>query len=211
MNISSLTHFGTLKITGPDASQFLQGQLTSDIRELTAANHQLTAFCNRQGRVLALMDIFRLNDDFYLSLPQELLETIQKELQKYIVASKVKIEDFSHAYAVTVNSDFLLSQMRALLPFIGLDQTGQFLPHPLGLVNLGAVSFTKGCFVGQEIIARMQHRSTTKKELQYLEVSEDALPALQETHTVVNTLKINPQTYAVLVITDTKMLYTTSD
>ncbi|MFA6037990.1 MAG: hypothetical protein WC748_07735 [Legionellales bacterium] len=211
MNITSPTHFGTLKVHGLDATAFLQGQLTSDIHLLTTGAHQLTAFCNRQGRVLALMDIFRLNEDYFLTLPQELLPIIQKELQKYIVSSKVKIDDYSHEYTLTVSQDFRLSQMKALIPFIGLDQTAQFLPHPLGLVKLGAVSFNKGCFVGQEIIARMQHRATLTKELQYLEVSEDALPALQETQTMVNTLKINPQTYAVLVITDTKMLYTTSD
>jgi folate-binding protein YgfZ len=219
MNKIPLTHFGTLKVSGADAARFLQGQLTCDIHELKAHTHQLGAFCNRQGRVLALMDIFRVADDYFLTLPQELIEIIHKELQKYIVFSKATIENITQAFAVTVNNDFLLMQMRAHIPYIGQAQTGQFLPHPIGLVKLGAVSFKKGCFVGQEIIARMQHRATLTKELHYFEIPCTQIPAvgeaimLDEHHSgiLVNALPLAPGIYAVLVITDVKMLYTTTD
>ncbi|MGA2654464.1 MAG: hypothetical protein ABSF18_00600 [Gammaproteobacteria bacterium] len=214
--MTKLTHFGTLKVTGPDAAQFLQGQLTNDIRELKASNHQLSALCNRQGRVLALMDVFRVNDDYFLTLPQALISTIHPLLQKYIVAAKVHIIDASHEYSITVNQDFLQQQMRAIIPFIGLAQSGLFLPHPLGLVNLGAVSFNKGCFVGQEIIARMQHRTTNTKALHYFEIQQNPPPNIGETlelpkypkGTIVNALEISPNTYAILMILDEKMLYT---
>jgi folate-binding protein YgfZ len=217
--MNTLTHFATLKVSGADAAQFLQGQLTNDIHDLDKAHHQLSALCNRLGRVLALMDIFRIEDEYFLTLPQELLTTILPLLQKYIVFSKVNITDVSNEYSVTVNQDFLLTQMRALIPFIGMAQSGQFLPHPLGLVQLGAVSFKKGCFVGQEIIARMQHRTTNTRSLYYFEIQQSHIPAIGEAINIpdypsailVNTLEIHPGTHAILVILDAKMLYTTPD
>ncbi len=41
----------------------------------------------------------------------------------------------------------------------------QLLPHHIGLVDLGAISFDKGCYTGQEIVARMQYRGNLKQHL----------------------------------------------
>lgn len=49
------------------------------------------------------------------------------------------------------------------VPELDANTSGQFLPHDLNLIALGAVSLTKGCYTGQEIITRMQHRGTLKK------------------------------------------------
>lgn len=203
------TPFSTLKVSGPDAMHFLQGQLTCDMREMLPMMHQWGAFCNRQGRVLALMDVFRMEDDYFLTLPQEIMATIYQELKKYIVFSKVTIDDVTQDYPRQQSPEFLLTQMRELIPFIGQAQSGKFLPHPLGLVKLGAISFKKGCFVGQEIIARMQHRATLKKELQYFEIHCNQIPAVgdeiswDEYHKgiLVNALLIGEKTCAILVIT----------
>ncbi len=209
MNTTS-THLGALKVSGKDAAAFLQGQLTCDIHKIMPATHQLGAFCNRQGRVLALMDVFCMQEDYFLTLPLDLIETIQRTLEKFIVASKVKIENISEDYQLILSNDFLLNQMRARIPFIAAAQTELFLPHPLGLVDLFVVSFTKGCFVGQEIIARMQHRTQIKKSLQYFEIERDAMPNVGEnimldderTAVLVNSLSLAPQHYAVLAIVE---------
>ena len=49
--------------------------------------------------------------------------------------------------------------------------SGAFLPQMLALDELGAVSFTKGCYLGQEVIARAQHRGQVKRRLTRLEWS----------------------------------------
>lgn len=51
------------------------------------------------------------------------------------------------------------------IPELYPQTVGEFFPHDLNLHNLGAVSFTKGCFRGQEIVARMQHRGKLKRSL----------------------------------------------
>ncbi|OGT62672.1 MAG: hypothetical protein A3E85_00270 [Gammaproteobacteria bacterium RIFCSPHIGHO2_12_FULL_45_12] len=51
------------------------------------------------------------------------------------------------------------------IPSIYPETSEKFLPHELNLEHLGALSFEKGCFTGQEIIARMQYRGKLKKRL----------------------------------------------
>lgn len=51
------------------------------------------------------------------------------------------------------------------LPELYPQTVGSFFAHDLNLPKLGAVSFTKGCFRGQEIVARMQHRGKLKRSL----------------------------------------------
>lgn len=252
----SLTHLGVLKVSGADAASFLQGQLSSDIRTLEPLQQQLGAFCNRQGRVLALMDILRIAQDYFLIIPKEIIHNIQSQLQKYIVFSQAKIDDVSDFYTglaiirekpeLEINEgilfqhtpaapwqlwahkdaaqtyfselnqtqsigqikDYLLAQIHAHIPFIGAAQTALFLPHPLDLVSLGAVNFKKGCYVGQEIIARMQYRGHNTKHLHHDIIHSPTLPAPKTevtlpqntTATVVNAQALGEQQYAVLVI-----------
>ena len=59
-----------------------------------------------------------------------------------------------------------LADIRAELPWIGGKTSGQFLAHSLNLDLSGAVSFSKGCYVGQEIIARMEYRGRPKRRMQ---------------------------------------------
>jgi folate-binding protein YgfZ len=42
---------------------------------------------------------------------------------------------------------------------------GDTFPHEAGFDRLGGVSFTKGCFVGQEVVARMQHKTVSRKRV----------------------------------------------
>ncbi len=54
------------------------------------------------------------------------------------------------------------------IPWLSQQTSGQFLPHNLNLPALKAVDFKKGCFTGQEIIARMQYKGKLKQELALL-------------------------------------------
>lgn len=58
-----------------------------------------------------------------------------------------------------------LLDIRKGIPEIYLNTSERFLAHHLNLPALNAVCFSKGCYHGQEIIARMQYRSTIKKQL----------------------------------------------
>ncbi|RMG44376.1 MAG: folate-binding protein [Acidobacteria bacterium] len=60
---------------------------------------------------------------------------------------------------------FRLAELREGLPWIHEETAGQFVPQMLGLERMGAVSFSKGCYPGQEVVARTQHLGTVKRVL----------------------------------------------
>lgn len=67
-----------------------------------------------------------------------------------------------------------LADIKAELPWVSEKTSGKFLAHSLNLDISGAVSFTKGCYVGQEIIARMEYRGTPKRRMRRLQLPLDA-------------------------------------
>jgi folate-binding protein YgfZ len=50
---------------------------------------------------------------------------------------------------------------------VTLPVSGAYLPQMLGLTDLGAVAFDKGCYLGQEVVARAQHRGEVKRRLRH--------------------------------------------
>jgi len=185
-----------LKVSGPDAKAFLQSQLTNDIDSLTEDKLQINAYCQHQGKIIALLWVFIKNDNFYLSFPKDLNEIVLSKLNMFKLMSKVTIEDFSlqiNQYGLIDekldgsmeirNNLSLLTTRKTLessvdinlwekacidneLPEIYLKNSEQFIPQALNLDidNLG-VSFTKGCYPGQEVVARMHYLGKPKRRL----------------------------------------------
>ncbi len=60
---------------------------------------------------------------------------------------------------------FLLTEILAAQPRVFGDNIGEFVPQMLNLERIGAISFTKGCYVGQEIVARTQHLGRIKRRM----------------------------------------------
>ena len=217
-NIFPLLHLGILKISGPDAATFLQGQLTCNVFELNATHAFFAALCNPKGRAIASFFILKKADDFLMILPLELLATIQQRLQKYKLRAKVDLSDSSDSltliglsesntslkprFSVTqepilrlhidtrqlliVNTeqtpalwqDFIQKGFHAThsdywryldivsgLPWLTEKTTEAFIPQMLSLDKLGGISFNKGCYTGQEIIARTHYLGKTKRAL----------------------------------------------
>lgn len=155
----------TIRISGDSTKPFLQGQLTCDVEHLAPMQYQLAAICNPQGRVIALFHLILADHIYYLIMPSGLTAIVMRTLGKYAVFYKVLMEE-------TINELPLLPSMPVIeMPRIYPETSGMFLPHELNLDKLGALSFTKGCYTGQEIIARMQHRGKLKNRLYVAEVS----------------------------------------
>ena len=57
--------------------------------------------------------------------------------------------------------------IRAGLPWITAATQDQFLPQMIGLDAIGGVSFSKGCYTGQEIVARARYRGEVKRKLHF--------------------------------------------
>lgn len=80
------------------------------------------------------------------------------------------------------------------IPTISAAARDLFLPHYIGLVDLGAVSFDKGCYKGQEVVARMHYRAKIKKFVGHcvLEGEQDLNPG----ETLAQGEVVNAYTYA---------------
>jgi folate-binding protein YgfZ len=71
---------------------------------------------------------------------------------------------------------FDTSLINNTIPWLSAAVSASFLPQMLGLVDLGAVDFAKGCYLGQEVVARAQHRGQVKRLLRVLQFTgADAL------------------------------------
>jgi folate-binding Fe-S cluster repair protein YgfZ len=78
---SDLDYLGVLAIHGNDAGDFLQSQLSNDIKNCEEPGSQLSAYCTPKGRILGLMRIFKQGDTFYLRLPADSLEAVLQRLR----------------------------------------------------------------------------------------------------------------------------------
>ena len=147
-----------IKITGPDAFQFLQGQVSNDLRRLDNEAEILAAWCNPKGRVIWFGTLRRDDDGFSLSAPAEIAEDVIKRLTMFRFRSKLEFERVDTGE--TMDPSIAIERG---CPFIGKQQSGQFTPHMLNLDLLDAISFDKGCYPGQEIVARTHYKGATKR------------------------------------------------
>lgn len=184
-----------LQVSGVDTKKFLQGLTTADLNLLNKDNDLLfTAFANLKGRIISLCFVKLIDDNtLLLSVDEGVVEGLISWLKKYGMFSKVSFEvnaDYSLMYReegflnhdITKNGEqsnisFEEVQKRNIinkLAFINADNFEKLLPAELELDNLeSVVCYTKGCYMGQEVIARMHYKAKLKKELAVVSSSND--------------------------------------
>jgi len=230
--LADLSHLAVLRAEGADTQSFLQGQFSNDIRLVSEARAQLSAYCNAKGRMFAIFLIFQRSDGaYYLQLPAVLAEPTLKRLRMYILRAKVKLEfadaGFGRIGLSGPNAETLLKNMlgnapvntydnitsddvtvvrlpgpharfalhaplarlmpmwqtlsakaipvgagpwswldiMAGIPSILPGTVEEFVPQMANLELVGGVSFTKGCYPGQEIVARMHYLGRLKQRM----------------------------------------------
>lgn len=239
--IADLSHLALIRAHGEEAAPFLQGQLSNDIRQVDVEHGQLSAYCNPNGRMLAILRIFMRADAYYLQLPAALQPATLNHLKMFVLRAKLTLDgadqDLIRIGLSGPNAARLLSAMISAVPahidessqhegvtvlrlagphprfelIAGLDAamrlwsllaaqataagvsawswldiaagiptvlpgtTDAFIPQMVNLDWLGGVSFQKGCYPGQEIVARVQHLGRVKQRL-YLAHVDDAIP-----------------------------------
>jgi len=156
----------TLKVTGADAFEFLQGQLTNDLRRLESEPEILAAWCSPKGRVIWFGTVRRSDDGYALSIIAGMGDALVRRLTLFRFRAKVDFEVVSDGQ--TLDETFLVENG---IPWIGAAQAEQYTPHMLNLDLLDAVSFGKGCYTGQEIVARTHYKGATKRRALRFEAS----------------------------------------
>jgi folate-binding protein YgfZ len=157
-----------VEISGPDAEKFLQGQLSNDIAAMIpgAAASMLAGFHSPQGRVIALLELRRpARDEFCAHLPTDIVELVTTRLRRFVLRSKLQIGGATSASPDAATTSHA-ARIAAGLPQVYAATTEWFVAQMLNLDVIGAISFTKGCYTGQEIIARAHYRGRIKRRMQ---------------------------------------------
>jgi len=132
--------------------------------------------------VLALLRLARLaEDDYVAQLPAELAAAVTQRLGRYVLRARLRIEP-RDAAATPLPGDWPAARSRradvaAGLPQVYAATSERFVAQMLNLDCLGAVSFTKGCYTGQEVIARAHYRGRVKRRMQRFALAAPAAAA----------------------------------
>jgi folate-binding protein YgfZ len=89
-----------LRVTGADASRFLNGQITNDLRKATSTSALQASILNAKGKTSAHVFISLDNGAFLLDADPELREELPARLDRYIIADDVQLEDVTERFAI---------------------------------------------------------------------------------------------------------------
>jgi len=229
---------GKLLVTGPEAAEYLQGQLTSDVEALEPGEGQYAALLDRKGHMQGDMRVLRLApDEVWVDTESEAFEAVRRHLGMYKIGRQVEVADAERAILSLVGPrsaelagtaalpedaceatavagiecvaagtaagiDLICAaaeteRLRAALlaagavevspeaaeilrvesgtPRFGAEMGAETMPAEAGIVER-AVSFTKGCYIGQETVARLHYKGRPNRHLRGLRLRAPASP-----------------------------------
>ena len=161
--LPTLAGWATLRVSGIDAEAFLQGQISADVRRADG-NGVWTSYNSPKGRMLAVPRLARVDDRFELRLPASLAEPIAKRLRMFVLRSKVQIETIPPADIAAELPD-RRALIEAGVPVVYGETQDRWVAQMANLDLLGGISFDKGCYTGQEVVARLHYLGNLKKRM----------------------------------------------
>jgi tRNA-modifying protein YgfZ len=226
---------GKLMVSGSEAAEYLQGQLTNDVEALAPGEGQYAALLDRKGHMQADMRVLRPSaEELWIDTEAEALEAARRHLEMYKIGREVAIADLTGERAILsligprsveiagtsalpqhtseatsaggvaclavgtdAGIDLIAKQadaerLRETLteagavevspeaaevvriesgtPRFGAEMSTETMPAEAGIVD-AAVSFTKGCYIGQEPVARLHYKGRPNRHLRGLELS----------------------------------------
>lgn len=240
--VCELTPLGLIRVTGEEARTFLHSQFTNDLEQVTAHTGQLNSYCSPKGRVLSIFLIFKHDADYFLVLPQDVIEITLRRLVMYKLRTQVDLIDASgqsvlfgvagpgvepafenlgitlpqKVYGCTQENGATLvrlpsenvrilimadaetavslcSQLSEKLPLAtfrlwdlhdiscGIPQvtaltSEAFTPQMTNLELIDGVSFSKGCYPGQEVVARTHYLGKPNRRMYRANIATERLP-----------------------------------
>ncbi|OEC88856.1 YgfZ/GcvT domain-containing protein [Acinetobacter sp. YK3] len=178
--------FTAFSLNGVDAQKFLQGQVTIHVERLPENESRYTAICDLKGRIHFGLWIKKLNpESFELVTTQDQAEEFAKHIKKFGAFSKMKLEETSSVFPTVndIQTDFSSTETDINAWQIKAIQSGQawiqqstehlFQPQELRLHQRDGVHFDKGCYLGQEIVARLWFKAKPKHWLHLIQAQAD--------------------------------------
>jgi folate-binding protein YgfZ len=189
-----------VRVSGRDAADYLQRMVSNDVQALPVGGSCDALLLTPKARVIAPLRVWRRDEDDYLLLTEpELGARVERELLRTRFAARVEVApeehtstvvfgegldgipcpdygepavevlDADHVAEAVPDDELELLRIRAKTPRYGREIDDRVLPAEAGLVERN-VSFTKGCYPGQEPIARLHYRGHANRQLRVLEL-----------------------------------------
>ena len=220
---------GKLRLTGGEAADYLQGQVTNDVAALAPGTGCYAALLNHKGKMLTDMRVLRGEDFIWIDTEPEGLPALVRNASMFSIGRDVRHEDATAGYAILsligpdarapldtppaptehaftqgehglyVSTDMGVDvicraadaaaarealgveavseeaaeclRIESGRPRFSIDVGTDTIPQEAGL-NERAVSFTKGCYVGQETVARLHYKGKPNRHLRGLRLAE---------------------------------------
>ena len=252
VGVVDLSHRGRLRFTGSDRAAYLHRIISNDVEGLAVGEGNYATILTNRGKIIADMNVYVFEDFIGIETNAETTSSLYQELDKYLIADDVAIEDFTERTgAVGIHGPKSAELLQAVYGFdaeslsehhsaiheidgrriicVRANETGEvgynlctasesmewlwdtiltkgrtFDVQPVGLTALNslrveagiprygaeldesifpgeaelesAISFEKGCYIGQEIVARMKYRGHPNRLLRGFEIMSDTPP-----------------------------------
>ena len=186
-----------LCVSGPDAKSFLQNLVTNDVTKLSK-NIIYSALLSPQGKLVTDFFLLDSGQDILIDVNSQVSEALLKLLSLYKLRAEISIEKtdlkvstgiknkpqkaledprhpnmgwryYSKKDISEKNIDWKNLRIENLIPEFGKELSSDSYILEYGFEKLNGVDFRKGCYVGQEVTARMKHKSKLRKGLTIVE------------------------------------------
>lgn len=180
-----------IRVSGDDPRKFLQGLVSNDVKKLSHGHLLYAALLTPQGKYLADFFLFADGDDVLIDVAEGLAGELMTRLNMYKLRAQITIEradipvsrgsgpapagamqDPRHSalgwrlYGQALpedDTDWDALHVALCIPQSGIELTPDVFILEAGFERLNGVDFRKGCYVGQEVTARMQHKTDLRK------------------------------------------------
>jgi len=174
-----------LRASGPDAVTYLQSMVTNDVEAVEPGGGTYALLLTPKARVISDLEVFRVDGDLVLACPPQAVDDVVETLVRARFRKKVAFDAAEYALVwgdvegalaeletpvgaerllaaapangAATEADWELARIEAGMPRFGHEFDASSMPAEAGL-ETRAISFTKGCYPGQEPVARLHYR-----------------------------------------------------
>jgi folate-binding protein YgfZ len=169
---------GKIEVAGTEAAVFLHNLATNDIKSLAVNQECETFFCTATAKVIAHGWVRRMPPDgkrdlFYLDLDPGCADKLYQHLDRHLISEDVTLRNLTEAGPATDDAEARdIRRVEAGMPLYGKDMDETTFVAEVGRTR-EAISYSKGCYLGQEPIVMARDRGIVQRTLLGLKLDDE--------------------------------------
>jgi tRNA-modifying protein YgfZ len=207
-----LSDFILLEFTGEDWREWLQGQITQDIKLLSPSKPISFCMCTPTGQLLTFGDLYEKDGSAWMVIPKTSFGDVVQRVTTMVImedcavriietplfhsitkpssfpCNRLGVDGFDHFEPIDVNrteAEFEMLRLIAKRPRFGYDTFAKTLPPELGSeFQSRTIHYQKGCYTGQEVLQRIHSRGHINRTWNVYRSSQPQVNGFAPTSTV---------------------------